>query len=113
MKSLKSYIMNKSKNLSMIITYTFGDDDNEITDDFIEMLEEMKFKKADDQSTYELTSIHRSTISKIEKTINDWIKDNLDYINEGSHITMYKPIMVQNKYTDERYPVIKETKWEK
>ena len=98
MKSLSDYINARNKqpqyfSLSMIVTYTFADDDDrDLTNEFKAFLMDLDFIPDVDQSTFSMPFAPDCDLKKVAIMIEEWVGKNSSDINPGSHVGVYYPV---------------------
>lgn len=89
MKDVKTYI-NENKTTMyyrMILTYNFSDDDTRSS--FEELVEELGFVEAEDQSTYVLPYVINKKSKDVTEPIVEWSENEDIFISEDDFVQLF------------------------
>lgn len=89
MKDIDVYINERNNDMyyRMILTYNFSDDDTRSS--FEELVEELGFVEAEDQSTYVLPYVINKKSKDVTEPIVEWSEDEDIFISEDDFVQLF------------------------
>lgn len=104
MKTFSEFIKEKNMYYRHVLTYNFSDDDTRSS--FVELIEEIGYIKAEDQSTYVLPYGNQARCKTLTAALQTWISSNNPKIIKGDFIQLFYLTKYKKPKSEQEIPII-------